>query len=171
MDASNMTPAQKRGVLACWEVLNKSHDCAVDAAVFAASMTGHTFKPDDEDLREQDVILLDDLEGKEREKAFAQNRAEDARIVGRAMAKILTGIAGYENMSDTDSEDQGVTFMIEHLRGKGHRRLGNARSLRVKYQRAKEAKLVAAGAGLAGVAVASEENDSEDRDGDGDGDS
>lgn len=140
MDASNMTPAQKRGVLACWEVLNKSHDCAVDAAVFAASMTGHTFDVNADDSRD-------------------------------AMGRIPTGIADYENMSDTDGEDQGVTLMLEHLQGKGYRRLGNASSLRVKYQRAKEAKLVAAGAGLAGVAVASKEDDSEDRDGDGDGDS
>ena len=46
-----MTPAQKRGVLACWEILNKGARCAIDAALFAASMTGHVFKFDADDLK------------------------------------------------------------------------------------------------------------------------
>lgn len=123
-----MTPAQKRGVLACWEVLNKKARCVIDAALFAASMTSHVFKFDAEDLTEE-------------------------------MRKVPTSIAGYTDMSDPAGENEGVTMMLVHLKEKGHKNLGNAGSLRVKYDRALNAATVVENVSRPEPVVSESEND------------
>ncbi len=117
MNASDMTLAQKRGVLACWEVLNKSARCAIDAAFFASSMTGHKFNLDADDL----IVEFGD---------------------------IPVTVSGYSDMSDPVGENEGVTLMLEHLGSKGWRNLGNAGSLRVKYERVINAAQVVEDSGM-----------------------
>lgn len=52
MNAEKMTPAEKQGVLDCWVIMNKRNECALDAALFAASMTGHML-----DLKVDDITF------------------------------------------------------------------------------------------------------------------